>query len=143
MRSLRTSRPEPGKAPVCSGVLSFIAILFAPCGAAVVAQEASAAPPEAPPPQFTLCATCHSTSADGTNSMGPNLRGVVGRKAGTAPGFQYSQAMKGSGIRWTPQELDSFLTDVPKKVPGTLMPINGLPDAQDRQAVINYLKSLK
>ena len=75
--------------------------------------------------------------------MGPNLRGVVGRKAGTAPGFQYSQAMKGSGIRWTPQELDSYLTDVTAKVPGTLMPFNGLPDSGDRQAVIDYLKSLK
>lgn len=103
----------------------------------------NAAPPETPPPQFAICAVCHTTSADGANSMGPNLRGVVGRKAGTAPGFQYSQAMKGSGIRWTPQELDSYLTDVTAKVPGTLMPFNGLPDSGDRQAVINYLKSLK
>ena len=103
----------------------------------------SAAPPETPPAQFAICAVCHTTSADGANSMGPNLRGVVGRKAGTAPGFQYSQAMKGSGIRWTPQELDSYLTDVTAKVPGTLMPFNGLPDSGDRQAVINYLKSLK
>src|ERR1700733_13806964 len=82
----------------------------------------SAAPPETPPPQFAICAVCHTTSADGANSMGPNLRGVVGRKAGTAPGFQYSQAMKGSGIRWSPQELNAFLTDVTAKVPGTLMP---------------------
>jgi cytochrome c len=105
--------------------------------------KAGAPPPGTPPPQFAICAVCHTTSADGANSMGPNLRGVVGRKAGTAPGFQYSQAMKGSGIRWTPRELDSYLTDVTAKVPGTLMPFNGLPDAQDRQAVIGYLKSLK
>jgi cytochrome c len=106
--------------------------------------NAAAASPEAtPPPQFGICAACHTTSPDGANSMGPNLRGVVGRKAGTAPGFQYSQAMKGSGIRWTPQELDSFLTDVTAKVPGTLMPFPGLPAAQDRQAVIDYLQSLK
>lgn len=104
---------------------------------------AAAAPEATPPPQFAICSACHTTSADGANSMGPNLRGVVGRKAGTAPGFQYSEAMKGSGIRWTPQELNSFLTDVTAKVPGTLMPFPGLPDAQDRQAVIAYLKSLK
>jgi len=51
--------------------------------------------------------------------------------------------MRSSGIRWTPKELDSFLTDVSAKVPGTLMPFPGLPDPQDRQAVIAYLKSLK
>src|SRR5579859_1549276 len=96
-----------------------------------------------PPAQFAICSACHTTTADGANSMGPNLRGVVGRKAGTAPGFQYSQAMRKSGIRWTPQELNSFLTDVTAKVPGTLMPFPGLPDAQDRQAVITYLASLK
>jgi cytochrome c len=106
-------------------------------------RAAAASPETTPPPQFAICAACHTTSPDGANSMGPNLRGVVGRKAGTAPRFQYSAAMKGSGIRWSPQELNSFLTDVTAKVPGTLMPFPGLPDAQDRQAVIAYLKSLK
>jgi cytochrome c len=96
-----------------------------------------------PPPQFAICSACHTTSTDGANSMGPNLRGVVGRKAGSAPGFQYSEAMKKSGIRWTAQELNAFLSDVPAKVPGTLMPFPGLPEAQDREAVIAYLKSLK
>lgn len=109
----------------------------------IALQAAAAAPTPEPPPQFAICSACHTTSSDGANSMGPNLRGVVGRRAGTAPGFQYSDAMKGLGIRWTPQELDSFLTNVQAKVPGTLMPFNGLPDAQDRQAVIAYLKSLK
>jgi cytochrome c len=139
MRFLRTSGPECGSTTAFSSVLLVTASLCAPFGAAAVAQDANATPP----PQFTLCAACHSTSPDGANSMGPNLRGVVGRKAGTAPGFQYSRPMRESGIRWTPKELDSFLSDVPAKVPGTLMPINGLPDAQDRQAVIDYLKRLK
>jgi cytochrome c len=128
---------------VVLSVLLVMANLWAPFGAAAAAPEASATPPAKPPPQFSICAACHTTSADGANSMGPNLRGVVGRKAGTAPGFQYSRPMRDSGIRWTPQELDSFLTNVSGKVPGTLMPFNGLPDAQDRQAVIAYLKSLK
>jgi cytochrome c len=111
--------------------------LLGAMGTAVAANEAT------PPAQFAICSACHTTTTDGANSMGPNLRGVVGRKAGTAPGFQYSAAMKKSGIRWTPQELNAFLADVPAKVPGTLMPFPGLPDAQDRQAVIAYLQSLK
>jgi cytochrome c len=122
---------------------SFSSMLLAVVGLSSALGAAAAAPEATPPPQFAICSACHTTSADGANSMGPNLRGVVGRKAGTAPGFQYSEAMKGSGIRWTPQELNSFLTDVTAKVPGTLMPFPGLPDAQDRQAVIAYLKSLK
>jgi cytochrome c len=123
--------------------LLIIAGLCGSFGVIVVAKEPSKTTPPTPPPQFAVCAACHTTSADGENSMGPNLRGVVGRKAGTAPGFQYSQAMRDSGIRWTPEELDSYLTDVAAKVPGTLMPFNGFPDAQDRQAVIGYLKSLE
>ncbi len=125
-----------------STVLLLAASSCIPLGVAAVARAATPAEPT-PPPQFAICAVCHTTSTDGASSMGPNLRGVVGRKAGTAPGFQYSQPMKSSGIRWTPQELDSYLTDVSAKVPGTLMPFNGLPDPQDRQAVIAYLKSLK
>jgi cytochrome c len=51
--------------------------------------------------------------------------------------------MQQSGIRWSPRELDSFLSNVTQKVPGTLMPFPGLSDAKDRQAVIAYLVSLK
>jgi cytochrome c len=142
MTSFGTSRLQRGPAAALSTVLLVTAGLCAPFGAAAVAQEASATG-AIPPSQFAICAVCHTTTTDGASSMGPNLRGVVGRKAGTLPGFQYSKPMRDSGIRWTPRELDSYLTDVSAKVPGTLMPFNGLPDSGDRQAVINYLKSLK
>jgi cytochrome c len=67
--------------------------------------------------------------------------GVVGRKAG-AGDFPYTAALKGSGLTWTPETLDRFLTDPAKVVPGTAMPIS-LSDAKDRQDLIAYLASLK
>ena len=139
MQAVDALNPSPAHAFTRTRGLLVLLILGIPAGAGAGTAEEG----PAPPPQFAICAACHSTASDGSHSMGPNLRGVVGRKAGSAPGFQYSSAMRDSGIRWTPQELDSFLTDVPAKVPGTLMPINGLPDPADRQAVIRYLKSLK
>lgn len=97
----------------------------------------------APPPQFAICAACHPTSLDHASSIGPNLRGVVGRPAGSLAAFQYSAAMKASGILWTREALDAFLTNVQQKVPGTQMTITGVPDAADRAAVIAYLESLR
>jgi cytochrome c2 len=96
-----------------------------------------------PPPQFALCAACHPTSSDRASAIGPNLRNVVGRRAGTLDGFQYSSAMKSSGIIWTREELDAFLSNVQRKVPGTMMTLAGVPDPSDREAVIAYLQSLR
>jgi len=95
------------------------------------------------PAAFAICAACHSVSLTGEHSIGPNLRGVVGRRAGTAPNYSYSRAMRESGIVWSKSELGSFLTNVPAKIPGTLMAFNGLPDANDRQAVVDYLATLQ
>lgn len=94
------------------------------------------------PPSFALCAACHPTSADGASAMGPNLRGVVGRKAGSVSAFRYSAAMKGSGIVWTRTALDRYLSNVQGTVPGTLMAIAGVPVAEDRAAIIEYLESM-
>jgi cytochrome c2 len=96
----------------------------------------------APPPQFVLCAACHPISSDGASAMGPNLRGVLGRRAGTLPGFAYSAAMKSSTIVWTRETLDDYLTNVQNKVPGTMMTLPGVPDSGDRAAVIAYLETL-
>jgi len=95
------------------------------------------------PAAFAICAACHTVSPSGENSIGPNLRGVVGRHAGTAPNYSYSRAMRESGIVWSKAELDSFLANVPAKVPGTLMAYNGVADAAERQAVIDYLATLQ
>ena len=90
---------------------------------------------------FAQCGVCHSTN--GSNGVGPSLQGIVGRKAGTFPGFRYSHALKGSGITWDAKNLDLFLTDPQKHVPGNVMPYAGQPDATLRAALIAYLATLK
>jgi cytochrome c len=89
---------------------------------------------------FMQCQACHSNEP-GVNKIGPSLAGVVGRKAGQIPGFQYSDANKSSGITWTPEKLFQYLENPQRVVPGTKMTFAGLPKAQDRADVIAYLKS--
>jgi len=81
------------------------------------------------------CVGCHFASGGG---QGPPLTGVVGRKAGSVAGFAYTPAMKASGLVWTAANLDRFLADPAKLVPGTSMPIQ-VPDAAQRAAILNYL----
>jgi cytochrome c len=75
--------------------------------------------------------------------VGPSLFGVVGRPAGTAPGYNYSEANKSSGKTWDDATLDTYLTNPKALVPGTKMVFPGLPDAADRANVIAYLDTLK
>jgi cytochrome c len=89
----------------------------------------------------THCATCHATEA-GQNKIGPSLAGIVGSKAGTVPGFNFSPAMKNTDITWDDAELDKFLANPTGDVHGTKMFVN-LPGENDRQNVIAYLHTLK
>ncbi|MGV8959772.1 MAG: c-type cytochrome [Stenotrophomonas sp.] len=91
---------------------------------------------------FAICAGCHDTRPELGNRFGPNLHGVIGRKAGTAPGYHYSDAMKASGITWDAQTLDAFLKSPRQKVPGTKME-NATADPARRKAVIEYLSQQK
>jgi cytochrome c len=101
---------------------------------------AVAADAEAGKVVFHKCQVCHQL---GKNAVGPNLVGVFGRKAGTAPDFNYSQAVKNSGITWDEANLNEWLQGPNKKLPGTKMLFAGLKDANDRANVIEYLKTLK
>lgn len=74
--------------------------------------------------------------------MGPNLSGVVGRKAGSAPGFRYSRALQSAGLIWSREELDAYLANPARKVPGNAMPAAPVGSATDRAAIIAYLSSL-
>jgi cytochrome c len=89
---------------------------------------------------FHKCQVCHQL---GKNAVGPNLVGVFGRKAGTAPDYNYSQAVKNSGVTWDDANLNQWLQGPNKKIPGTKMIFAGVKDDTDRANVIEYLKTLK
>lgn len=94
---------------------------------------------------YGQCAACHSTTRDEAG-VGPSLFGVVGRRAGSLVSYQYSDAMKKSGIDWTEQNLDKHLKDVVGFIPGNKMAQlypGGVKDPKERAAVIAYLKTLK
>jgi cytochrome c len=88
---------------------------------------------------FEECAACH-TFERGAQGVGPGLHGVFERKAGEAPEFRYSPAMKKSGITWNAQTLDAFIADPQKEIRGNRMPFSGMPDARDRADLIAYLR---
>ena len=92
---------------------------------------------------FNRCAICHSNAKGAPNRLGPNLFGVVGRKAGTVAGYSYSPAMKRAGFVWTPAKLSDYLAAPQKVVPGNNMPFAGIADPQQRANIIAYLATLK
>jgi cytochrome c len=92
---------------------------------------------------FARCQICHTSNKGGGNGIGPNLFGVVGRKAGTLAGYNYSSAMKNFGKVWTPQLLDTYLTHPQMVVQGTKMSFAGISNNGQRADVIAYLQTLK
>lgn len=93
---------------------------------------------------FQRCYACHSVVAGEDKLPGPNLHGVLGRRAGTLPGFRFSSAMTDAGatrgLVWTRATLDAFLADPQAVIPGTEMVVPGLSGADDRRDVIDYLE---
>ena len=87
---------------------------------------------------YKKCQACHSLEP-GRNLVGPSLSGIVGSKAGDVPNYNFSSAMKQSGITWTPEKLDAYLADPQKVVPGNKMPFPGLKTEDDRTDVIAFL----
>lgn len=90
---------------------------------------------------FVQCADCHSTRSG--NGTGPGLLGVVGRRAGTHPGFDYSPAMTRSGLTWDAKTLDAYLAGPKTVVPGTTMDFPGVTDPAERADLVAYLATLK
>jgi cytochrome c len=89
---------------------------------------------------FAQCRTCHVTDP-GVNKTGPSMAGIVGRKSGTVPGFNYSPANAGSGITWTKEKLFQYLENPQRVIPKTKMIFAGIPDAQKRADLIAYLEN--
>ena len=105
-------------------------------GEAVVATVASG---EA---AFAQCLGCHAAEAGAASGAGPNLYGVVGRKAAALKDFEYSDALAASGITWDAAKLDRFLADPDALVPGTYMAAGAVPDPEQRAAIVAHLETL-
>lgn len=119
-----------------------IAFLLAISAAGMLASNAQAQDAAAGEKVFTKCKACHVADQD-QNRVGPSLKGVIGRTAGTHPNFQYSPAMieagKG-GLVWSEATLTQYLKDPKAMVKGTKMAFAGLKDDADIANVIAYLK---
>ena len=91
---------------------------------------------------FAVCSACHTNSAGAPSGAGPNLYGVVGRKAGSLEGFTYSEAMATAGFVWDENRLNAYIGDPQGTVPGTSMAAGAVSDAEQRAAIVAYLGSL-
>ena len=116
-------------------VWSALALVTSACVASAAAGDAAVG--EA---TFRVCETCHRIGEDAKNFVGPELNGVVGRKAGSVPGYNYSDAMKNSGLTWDEATLTKYLHSPREVVPGTKMAFPGMQGDQDVANVIAYLK---
>ncbi|WP_119304939.1 c-type cytochrome [Dongia deserti] len=111
---------------------------------AAVALSAAAAPAMAADPAagekaFAVCKACHRVGEGAKNGVGPMLNGVVGRQAGAVEGYNYSDAMKESGITWDEANLAEYIKAPKTKVPGNKMVFAGVKDDAKIADIIAYL----
>ena len=115
------------------------------CSISICAFAGAAAADTAEDPQVAFnnsCRTCHSAK-DGDHRLGPSLSGVVGRKAGSVPGYKFSTSMQSSNIVWDEKTLDAFITNPDQVVSGNAMkPFGGIDLPEQRGQIIAYLKSI-
>jgi cytochrome c len=111
--------------------------------AGMLASQAEAADAKNGATVFQRCAICHANTKGAPAKIGPDLFGIVGRKAGTMPNFSYSAAMKGSGITWTPEKLTAYVQHPQAVVPGNRMAFAGVTRPADAADLVAYLGTLK
>jgi cytochrome c len=119
-------------------LLSAISATLALGATVVVAQDA-----ENGAEVFKRCRACHDVGPTAKNKVGPVLNGIVGRKAGTIDGFNYSDANKKAGAEgwvWTEEKMMEYLLNPRAAMPGNKMAYAGLKDEQDRKDLVAYLK---
>jgi cytochrome c len=88
---------------------------------------------------FVVCKTCHQMGETAKNAVGPVLNGIMGRKAGTYPGYVYSDANKNSGLIWDEPTFREYIKDPKAKIPSTKMIYAGLKDEQKINDLLAFL----
>jgi cytochrome c len=111
------------------------AIALAASTAAASAQDVAAGEQS-----FKKCLPCHSVGPGAKNKVGPELNGLDGRKAGTAEGFNYTEANKNSGLTWSESVFKEYIKDPRAKIPGTKMVFAGIKNEQEVNDLWAYLK---
>lgn len=110
--------------------------------ALAIATPAAAADPAHGKQLFQACAACHGADGKG-GTLGPNLVGVVGRKAGALDDFRYSNAMKRADMVWDDGNLRDYVTNPQAKIKGNRMPFSGVANGGDADDIVAYLKTLR
>jgi cytochrome c len=133
MKASSQTRVFPSLAQMLLALVAFAALQYPLAAKADDVADGKAA--------FAVCSGCHTVS--GKEGLGPHLNGVIGRKAGTVAGFNYSPAMKRSSIVWDATTLEHYIQNPQSAIPGNRMPFAGVQDEKKRDAIAAYLASLK
>lgn len=120
-----------------------ILVALAPVLAVSPAMAQSAPNPARGKVLFMQCASCHSTTKGAPHKVGPNLAGIAGAQAGTRAGYNYSQAVRQSKVRWDDAQLARFVEKPNTVVPGTKMVFPGMSDPAKRRDLVAYIKTLR
>jgi cytochrome c len=113
--------------------------MIAAAALCAAAAPALAADPAAGEKAYAVCKACHRVGEGAKNGVGPTLNGVVGRPAASVEGFNYSDAMKNSGITWDEANIAEYLKNPKQKIPGNKMAFPGVRDDAKVADIIAYL----
>lgn len=138
IRMYRATRSKHSEGDRLSMMRTLLAVAMI---AAVPALAAAEGDPAKGEKVFRKCKACHSVGPGAKNKVGPELNGLVGRPAGSVEGYNYSPAMKGSGLTWDEATLNTYLTKPKDLVPGTKMIFAGLKKDDQRADIIAYLNT--
>lgn len=137
MLTLMLTLMRTGKRAVTRSLIGAAFVLVAGIAPAIAKDTVAPTTIKAGEAVYARCMACHALGYDRT---GPRHCGLFGRRAGSVPGFAYSEAMTHSGIIWNEKTLDRFLKDPIKAVAGTSMGYAGVKDDKERAALIAYLR---